>query len=96
MSEAKAKAVTQKELHTAEASARGVVVEGKPAEKKVSQENGNVESLLDVFRSEESESDTLGALTKDLANMSIYSLLEESKQVAAKMRSNKKEGEVPS
>lgn len=95
-SKVKVKAIAKDELQAPEPSAHSVVAESKPPTKKGSQDNGNVESLLDVFKSEESELDTLGALTKDLANMSIYSLLEESKQVAAKMRSNKKEGEAPS
>lgn len=91
--EAKAKAVTKEELKTAQPAAQSVEV-SKPAEKKGAQENGDVESLLEVFKSAESDSGALSELTKDLANMSIYSLLEESKQVAARMRSKKREQET--
>lgn len=95
-SEVKVKAIAKDELQAAEPTAQSVVAGSKPPEQKVSQDNGGVDSMLDVFRSEESELDTLSALTKDLANMSVYSLLEESKRVAAKMRSKKKEDEAPS
>jgi hypothetical protein len=46
------------------------------------QENEKIESVLDIFRSEELALDTTSSLSKELGDMNVYSLLEESKQIA--------------
>ncbi len=46
------------------------------------QEDEKIESVLEVFRSEELALDTTSALSKELYDTNVYSLLEESKQIA--------------
>jgi len=46
------------------------------------QEEEKIESVLDVFRTEELALDTTTSLSKELGDMNVYSLLEESKQIA--------------
>jgi len=46
------------------------------------QEEEKIESVLEVFRSEELALDTTSSLSKELGDMSVYSLLEETKQIA--------------
>jgi hypothetical protein len=46
------------------------------------QEEEKIESVLEVFRSEELALDTASSLSKELGDMSVYSLLEETKQIA--------------
>lgn len=46
------------------------------------QEEEKIESVLDVFRSEGLAPETTGTLSKELNDMNVYSLLEESKQIA--------------
>jgi hypothetical protein len=46
----------------------------------------NTEGLLDVFTSEELAESTFGLLGKDLGNVSILSLLEETRQLAEEIR----------
>jgi hypothetical protein len=46
------------------------------------QEDENIKSVLEIFRSEELALDTTTSLSKELGDMSVYSLLEESKQIA--------------
>jgi hypothetical protein len=46
------------------------------------QENEKIESVLEIFRSEELALDTTSSLSKELVDMNVYSLLEESKQIA--------------
>jgi hypothetical protein len=45
-------------------------------------EEEKIESVLEVFRSEELALDTTSSLSKELGDMSVYSLLEETKQIA--------------
>jgi hypothetical protein len=51
---------------------------------QVASPKGNKEpdSLLDVFKSEGLEENSVSALSKELGDVSIYSLLEQTKQVA--------------
>jgi hypothetical protein len=49
---------------------------------KDSKADRNPDSLLDVFTSEELVETTASKLSKELSDLSIYSLLEETKQVA--------------
>jgi hypothetical protein len=46
------------------------------------QDNEKIESVLEIFRSEELALDTTTSLSKELGDMDVYSLLEESKQIA--------------
>ena len=46
------------------------------------QEEEKIESVLEVFRSEELAIEATSALSKELGDMSVYSLLEETKQIA--------------
>jgi hypothetical protein len=55
------------------------------------QEDEKIESVLDVFRTEELALDTTSTLSKELSDTSVYSLLEESKQVAQIAKQLKKE-----
>lgn len=56
------------------------------------QENEKIESVLDIFRSEELALDTTSSLSKELVDMNVYSLLEESKQIAQIAKKVKKVG----
>ena len=58
----------------------------EPSPPKDSKGERNPDSLLDVFTSEELVETTASKLSKDLSDMSIYSLLEETKQVAQGIR----------
>jgi hypothetical protein len=57
-----------------------------PAEKPKGAGDKDTDSLLDIFRSEQGEMDTLGPLSEELSDMSIYSLLEEGKKIVAKIK----------
>jgi hypothetical protein len=57
-----------------------------PAEKPKEAGDKDTDSLLDVFRSEQGEMNTLGSISEELGDMSIYSLLEEGKKIVAKIR----------
>ena len=46
------------------------------------QEEEKIKSVLEVFRSEGLALDTTSSLSKELGDMSVYSLLEETKQIA--------------
>lgn len=56
------------------------------------QEDKKIESVLDVFRSEELAVDTTSTLSKELSDMDVYSLLEEIKQIADIAKKVKKVG----
>jgi hypothetical protein len=58
----------------------------EPSPPKESKADRNPDSLLDVFTSEELVETTASRLSKDLTDLSIYSLLEETKQVAQGIR----------
>jgi hypothetical protein len=58
------------------------------AEKAV---DDDTESLLEVFKTEQEEMETLGTIARELADMSVYSLLEEGKRIAAKIRCERTE-----
>jgi hypothetical protein len=55
------------------------------------QEDEKIESVLDIFRSEELAINTTNILSKELSDTSIYSLLEESKQIAQIAKKIKRE-----
>lgn len=57
-----------------------------PAEKLKEAGDKDADSLLDIFRSEQGEMDTIGPLSEELSDMSIYSLLEEGKKIVAKIK----------
>ncbi len=54
-------------------------------------EDEKIESVLDIFRSEELTLDTTSTLSKELSDTNVYSLLEESKQIAQIAKKIKKE-----
>jgi len=54
------------------------------------QEENKIESVLDVFRSEKLAVDTTVSLSKELNDMNVYSLLEETKQIAQITKKAKK------
>ena len=65
---------------------------GQPSAKKPEGgEDKDTESILDVFRSEQGEMDTLGPISEELDDMSIYSLLEEGKKIMEKIKSGRSE-----
>jgi hypothetical protein len=55
------------------------------------QEDEKIENVLEVFRSEELALDTASELSKELGDTNVYSLLEESKQIAQITKKLKKE-----
>jgi len=59
---------------------------GGPTPTKDSKAERNPDSLLDVFTSEELVETAASKLSKDLSDLSIYSLLEETQQVAKGIR----------
>jgi hypothetical protein len=54
-------------------------------------EDEKIESVLDIFRSEELTLNTTSILSKELSDTSVYSLLEESKQIAKKIKKERPE-----
>jgi hypothetical protein len=58
----------------------------EPSPTKDAKVERNPDSLLDVFTSEELVETPVSRLSKDLSDLSIYSLLEETKQVAQNVR----------
>lgn len=58
----------------------------EPSPAKDTKAGRNPDSLLDVFTSEELVETATGKLSKDLSDLSIYSLLEETQQVAKGIR----------
>lgn len=59
---------------------------GQSSSVKNSEAERNPDSLLDVFTTEDFVETTVNRLSKDLNDLSIYSLLEETKQVAQGIR----------
>ena len=57
-----------------------------PAQREKAPEDGEVDSLLDVFKSEQLSENPISALSRGLSDTSVYSLLEEMKQIAEKVR----------
>lgn len=62
------------------ADSNPVVVASKDTTKSVKVDKG--ESLMDIFTTEDINDSYLSTLSKDLGDVSIYSLLEQSRQVA--------------
>lgn len=70
-----------------EAVNQGVASPNQPAAEKPKEAGDkDTESLMDIFRSENGEIDTLGPISEELGDMSIYSLLEEGKKIVAKIK----------
>ncbi len=86
--EAEVKAVKE-DVSTAGETGVQKVEAVKQAQEKEPRNDVEVEKLLDVFRTEENPLDPLSVLSKDLSDMSVYSLLEETKEIATKMRLKK-------
>lgn len=54
------------------------------------QEDEKIKSVLEIFRTEELALDTTTSLSKELGDMNVYSLLEESKHIAQVAKKVKK------
>ncbi len=57
-----------------------------------SQEDDEDDSLLDVFREEQFSDNPISVLSRGLGDMSVYSLLEETKRIADRVRKSSGEG----
>ena len=66
------------------ADSNPVVVASKDTAKSVKADKG--ESLMDIFTTEDINDSYLSTLSKDLGEVSIYSLLEQSRQVAQEIK----------
>ena len=77
---------------TADAAPQTLEVESQSAEEADSTqtekaaEDGEVDSLLDVFKDEELSESPISTLSRELSDTNIYSLLEEMKQIVEKVR----------
>ena len=77
---------------TADAAPQTLEVESQSAEEADSTqtekaaEDGEVDSLLDVFKDEELSENPISTLSRELSDTNIYSLLEEMKQIVEKVR----------
>jgi hypothetical protein len=70
-----------------EAVNQGAALSNQPPAEKPKEAGGkDTDSLLDIFRSEQGEMDTLGSISEELGDMSIYSLLEEGQKIMAKIK----------
>lgn len=58
----------------------------EPAQGEEAPEEGEVDSLLDVFRSEQLSESTISELSRELSDTSVYSLLQEIKRIAEKVK----------
>jgi len=66
------------------ADSNPVVVASKDTAKSVKGDKD--ESLMDIFTTEELKDSHISTLSKDLGDVSIYSLLEQSRQVAQEIK----------
>jgi len=57
-----------------------------PAQREIAAEDGEVDSLLEVFKSEQLSESPISALSRELSDTSVYSLLEDMKRIADKVR----------
>jgi len=57
-----------------------------PAQREVAAEDGEVDSLLEVFKSEQLSESPISALSRELSDTSVYSLLEDMKRIADNVR----------
>ena len=77
---------------TTDAEPQTLEVEGQsaeaaaPSQGEEAPKDGEVDSLLDVFRTEQLSENPISALSRELSDTSVYSLLEEMKQIAEKVR----------
>jgi len=77
---------------TADAAPQTPEVESQSAEKTDSTqrekapEDGEGDSLLDVFKDEQLSENTISTLSRELSDVNLYSLLEEMKRIAEKVR----------
>lgn len=83
---------TEDKPQALEAVNQGAALSNQPPAEKPKEAGGkDTDSLLDVFRSEQGEIDTLGPISEELGDMSIYSLLEEGKKIVSKIRGGRNE-----
>jgi len=77
---------------TTDAEPQTLEVEGQsaeaaaPSQGEEAPKDGEVDSLLDVFRTEQLSENPISALSRELSDTSVYSLLEEMKRIAEKVR----------
>ncbi len=62
------------------------MAEGEVKEASATADNQDTESMLDVFTDVEVEENTVSALSRELSDVSIHSLLEQTRQVALEMK----------
>lgn len=67
-------------------SADKVAVADPAQAKSAKKDDKRTESLLDVFTSEEISESPISKLSKDLGDVSIHSLLEQTKQIADEIK----------
>jgi len=86
-----APAETKVEVNALESGSQKIKVSNTPPANSP-QEDEKIKSVLEIFRSEELALDTTTSLSKELGDMNVYSLLEESKQIAQIAKKVKKPG----
>lgn len=62
------------------------MAEGEVKEASATADNQDTDSMLDVFTDVEAEENTVSALSRELSDVSIHSLLEQTRQVALEMK----------
>lgn len=71
---------------TPKGSADKVAVADPAQAKSPKKDDKGTDSLLDVFTSEELVETSISKLSKDLGDVSVYALLEQTKQLAEEMK----------
>lgn len=62
------------------------MAEGEVKEASATADNQDTDSMLDVFTDVEVEENTVSALSRELSDVNIHSLLEQTRQVALEMK----------
>ncbi len=62
------------------------MAEGEVKEASATADNQDTDSMLDVFTDVEVEENTVSMLSRELSDVSIHSLLEQTRQIALEMK----------
>ena len=62
------------------------MAEGEVKEASATADNQDIDSMLDVFTDVEVKENTVSALSRELSDVNIHSLLEQTRQVALEMK----------
>ncbi len=81
--------MAENNLQSAKASGERVAVAEPAPAKAAKKDDKATDSLLDVFTSEEAVESSVSRLSKDLGDVSIDSLLEQTRQVAREIKSGR-------